>query len=143
MSLNMRGSAKSSDSTMPTYSPRASEKPRFIVLPYPSFSFEMRRTRESRAAYSAAMSADESVEPSFTTMISMSFNFCASRLSRHSRRYFSTLYTGTTIETLGVSEVLLLNMVSFPNYPRRAAWRTRFARLAAARAGAVTARPVR
>lgn len=86
------GGTTSSLSTKVTYSldGETFARPVLRAAPSPAFSFRTSRNRPSRAAYSAAMAAEPSGEPSSTMTISRSFMLCPANESRQAGRYCST-----------------------------------------------------
>ena len=87
------------------YLPVAASMPALRAALSPALACEMSRMRGSAAAYFRRIAAEPSVEPSSTQMISRSFSVCLNTESRHSPRYFSTLYTGITTETFGMAHL--------------------------------------
>ena len=64
---------KSSDSTIPIYSPREQNQALlFIESPYPLLGLSITTIRSSRRSYSRIIDKDESVDPSLMQMISIS-----------------------------------------------------------------------
>lgn len=98
----------SSWSEKPIYSPFAARIPTLRVSPILRLClFLITTILSSFAAYSSTTLSEPSVGQSSTQTISISRKVWFNSVSRHGRRYSPALYTGTTIEILGVCEISL------------------------------------
>lgn len=93
------GGIVSSESTKQIIWPRACRAPVLRAAPRPALAWRTIRTRLSWSANRRATSIERSGEPSSTTTTSRRRCVWERIDSRHSARYSSTLYTGTTTDT--------------------------------------------
>ena len=85
------GSRRSSLSTNWTYLPLATFMPSLRVMESPALGLSIRVMRGSLRRNCSQMARLPSVEPSFSTMTSISFQVCARTLSRHRATLFCTV----------------------------------------------------
>ena len=91
---SVSGSMKSSASRKYRYFPVAWSMPLLRATPAYWLDCVSNVTRASRSAMDATISRVSSVEPSSTTMTSMSFAVCLMTLVTHSATYSCALYAG-------------------------------------------------